>query len=151
MLDNGYDLVLGDSFVEIQETIKEACYMTTSQSEKWLIDLMLKHNKGQNIAKAYTTFIIIQQMTKGGVFVGSNKLKHSTTGMLEISFSGTENSAQRYIEFSKNRRGEVQRRLYFSFGIPENVAWNEEKWNMDKINRERMEKELTELVKEADA
>jgi len=151
MLEEGYDLVLGDSFVEIQETVKETCYMTTSQAEKWLIDLMLKNNKGQNNSKAYTTFLMIQQVTKGGVFVGSNKLKHSTTGMLDIRFSGSENSGQRYVEFSKNRRGEVNRRLFFALNIPEDVSWNEEKWNMDKINRDRMEKELNELAKEADA
>ena len=152
MLKSGYDLVLGDSFVEIQETIKEECYMTTSQSEKWLIDLMCQHNKGNNAANAYTTFLMIQQMTKGGVFVGSNKLKHNTTGMLEIRFSTDGNiNSPRFIEFSKNRRGNVLKRLYFDMSAKDNVHYNAKKWEMDIVNEQRLKDELDELVKEESA
>lgn len=152
MLATGYDLVLGDSFVEIQETIKEACFMTTSASEKWLLDLMGTHNKGGNKSKAYTTFLMIQQMTKGGTFVGSNKLKHMTSGMLEIRFSTEGNVASpRYIEFSKNRRGDVQKKLFFNLKIQNDVAYNSEKWKLDKDSEERLSKEAEELLKEATA
>jgi len=109
VLQKGYDIVLGDSFAEIMDEVKETCKMSSSASEKWLIDLMCQHNKANNDAKKYTTFIMIQQMTKGGKFVGSNKLKHNTTGMLEIRFDGSSDLAPRYIEFSKNRRGSVNK------------------------------------------
>ena len=35
-------MVLGDSFVEIQDAVKETADMTTGAAEKWLIDLMFK-------------------------------------------------------------------------------------------------------------
>lgn len=152
MLASGYDLVLGDSFCEIQDTVKESCYMTSSASEKWLIDLMNIHNKGGNKSKSYTTFLMIQQVTKGGVFVGSNKLKHATSGMLDIRFSNDGDvSSSRFIEFTKNRRGDVQKKLFFNLKISNDVAYNESKWKMDKESEERLSKEMDELIKEGDA
>lgn len=149
VLMKGYDLVLGDSFAEIMDELQESCYMSAKSAEKWLIDLMCKHNKGDNDAKKYTTFIMIQQMTKGGKFVGSNKLKHNTTGMLEIRFDGSSDAAPRYMEFSKNRRGGVNKKLYFTLDKPENVNYLEDKWHMEEENRMRMEDELDQLAKEA--
>jgi predicted ATP-dependent serine protease len=150
VLAKGYDIVLGDSFVEIIDEIQESCFMSSKASEKWLIDLMCSHNKGNNDTKAYTTFIMIQQMTKGGKFVGSNKLKHNTTGMLEVRFDGNSDMAPRYMEFSKNRRGSVGKKLYFNFDKPEHVNYLEDKWHMEEENRNRMENELDALAKEAE-
>ena len=58
ILDTGYDLVLIDSFVELQETIREHAKMTRNSSEKWLLDMMYKQNLGQNKGKKYTSFLI---------------------------------------------------------------------------------------------
>jgi predicted ATP-dependent serine protease len=153
MLSTGYDLVLGDSFVEIQDAVKESSFMTTTAAEKWLIDLMCSHNQGNNKRKSYTTFLMIQQVTKGGKFVGSNKLKHNTTGMIEIRFAGnsTDVTAGRYIDFSKNRRGEANKKLFFSLRQPNDVGYNENKWNMDEASRVKLENEIEELEKEAKA
>jgi predicted ATP-dependent serine protease len=153
MLATGYDLILGDSFVEIQDAVKEACFMTSTASEKWLIDLMCSHNEGNNKRNAYSTFLMIQQVTKGGKFVGSNKLKHNTTGMIEIRFAGssTDTTASRYIEFTKNRRGEVNKKLHFSLKQPKDVQYNENKWNMDEQARVRLEAEIEGLQEEAKA
>lgn len=153
MLATGYDLILGDSFVEIQDAVKEACFMTSTASEKWLIDLMCYHNEGNNKRKAYSTFLMIQQVTKGGKFVGSNKLKHNTTGMIEIRFAGssTDATASRYIEFTKNRRGEVNKKLHFSLKQANDVYYNENKWNMDEEARVRLESEIENLQSEAKA
>jgi hypothetical protein len=82
ILDQGWDLVLIDSFVELQEIIREECSVTRNAAEKYLLDLMYKHNLGQNSTKTFTSFLNIQQVNKGGVFVGSNKLNHMTTGMM---------------------------------------------------------------------
>lgn len=150
VLKKGYDIVLGDSFAEIIDEIQESCFMSSKASEKWLIDLMLKHNKGENENKLYTTFIMIQQMTKGGKFVGSNKLKHNTTGMLEIRFDGNSDAAPRYMEWSKNRRGSVGKKLYFTLDKTENVNYLEDKWIMEEENRNRMESELEALQREAE-
>ena len=72
---------------------------------------MLTHNLGGNKNQKNTTFLAIQQVTKGGVFVGSNKLKHNTTGMLELRRDGEENP---HMLFTKNRRGQVQEKLFYS-------------------------------------
>lgn len=120
MLDSGYDVVLIDSFVEVQDTVKEACKISSNSAEKWLIDLMRKNNSGLNDRKAYTSFICIQQVTKEGVFVGTNKLKHNTSGMMELRF---DESGDRYIMFTKNRRGEVYKKLYYDLSARGDVEY----------------------------
>ena len=85
-LKSGWDVGLMDSFVEIQEVIKEECSMSAKASEKWLLDLMYKHNLAENDSKSYTTFLNIQQMTKGGTFTGSRRLEHMLTGAMWIRF-----------------------------------------------------------------
>jgi predicted ATP-dependent serine protease len=149
ILDRGYDVVLGDSFVEIQDAVKETANMTTSAAEKWLIDLMVKHNHGENKNKSYTSFLMIQQVTKGGNFVGSNKLKHNTTGMLEIRFT-EEGGQERYLMFTKNRRGDVYKKLYFSLASEGDVVYNAERFIQEEVNRQRLDKEMEELKKDAE-
>jgi predicted ATP-dependent serine protease len=112
VLAEGYDCVLIDSFAEVQCTVKESIHISGNAAEKWLIDLMLSHNLGGNKNKKNTTFLAIQQVTKGGVFVGSNKLKHNTTGMLELR-RGDED-INPHMVFTKNRRGQVQEKLFYS-------------------------------------
>jgi len=123
MLDRGYDVVLIDSFVEVQDTVKEATKMTSNSTEKWLIDLMRKHNSGSNTRGVYTSFLCIQQVTKEGVFVGSNKLKHNTTGMLELRFTP---DGKRYAMFTKNRRGNVNVKLYYDLSSTGDVRYESE-------------------------
>jgi predicted ATP-dependent serine protease len=112
VLAEGYDCVLIDSFAEVQSTIKETLHISGNAAEKWLIDLMLSHNLGGNKNKKNTTFLAIQQVTKGGVFVGSNKLKHNTTGMLELRREADDINP--HMVFTKNRRGQVQEKLFYS-------------------------------------
>lgn len=119
-LAEGFDLVLGDSFAEIadairgdyNETVRGADKKSYNDIEKWLVDLMVKHNKAENDLEKNTAFNFIQQMTKGGDFVGSNKLKHNTTGMLELRYT---KSGDRKIVVSKNRRGFEYDNLHFTF------------------------------------
>jgi predicted ATP-dependent serine protease len=149
ILDRGYDIVLVDSFVEVQDDVKEACRMSTGQAEKWLLDLMYRHNLGQNKEKRYTTFLNIQQVNKGGNFVGSNKLKHMTTGMMEIRFEDPENvEAGRFIFFSKNRRGHVGKKLYFDLSKSGDVQYDWERFQkaekmeeMRKVEKEKLKEE----------
>ena len=149
VLSRGYDLVLGDSFVEIQDAVKETAGMTTGAAEKWLIDLMLKHNHGENKGSCYTSFLMIQQVTKGGNFVGSNKLKHNTTGMLEIRFT-EEGAQERYLTFTKNRRGDVYKKMYFSLAAEGDVLYNAERFLQEEANRKRLDEEMEELKKDSE-
>jgi predicted ATP-dependent serine protease len=146
ILDQGFDLVLTDSFLEVQETISCSGKISKPQAEKWLIDLMISHNLGENSKKKYTSFLMIQQVTKGGDFVGSNKLKHNTTGMCELRFSD-QYSGERYITFSKNRRGCKYERLYFSLETPNDVFYDDKKLKRDLEIKQLIKQEKELFVK----
>jgi predicted ATP-dependent serine protease len=120
-LKPGYDIILIDSFAEVQDSIRASHTMTSNATEKFIIDTMLRHNLGENDANKNTTFLVIQQVTKGGVFVGSQKLKHNTTGMLEIRFDKDFGGA--FLMFTKNRRGESYEKLYFSLQSTGDVSY----------------------------
>jgi predicted ATP-dependent serine protease len=149
LLQQGWDIVLYDSFVEIQETIKEVANMSTRGSEKWMLDLMNKHNLANNDRKCYTSFLNIQQVTKGGKFVGSNRLKHMTTGMMEMRFAD-ENEDERYVSFDKNRRGHVGKRMYFSLHSEGDVTYDIDKFDKAEKLHEMKQKEK-ELIKAGEA
>jgi predicted ATP-dependent serine protease len=112
VLAPGYDIVLLDSFEEIKEAIREGMKVSGPSASKFLIDLMLSHNLGNNESLAHTAFLVIQQVTKKGQFLGSNKLKHMLTGMLELRFE--EDGMVSYMEFTKNRRGPIGQKMYYS-------------------------------------
>jgi len=146
ILDTGYDLVLIDSFVELQETIREHAKMTRNGSEKWLLDMMYKQNLGQNKGKKYTSFLNIQQVNKGGTFVGSNKLKHMTTGMMEIRFVDERSQDDRYVVFSKNRRGHVGKQMFFDLSASGDVTYDTERFKKSESLKQLKKKEK-EMVK----
>ena len=85
---------------------------------------MIRHNLGENDRKVNTAFLVIQQVTKGGVFVGSNRLKHNTTGMLEIRYDKDIEGAS-YLMFTKNRRGQTNKKLYYSLKETGDVGYYE--------------------------
>jgi len=149
VLHEGYDLVLTDSYTEVNDTVKEACNLTRGKVEKWFLDLMISHNKGNNKASIYTTFITILQLSKGGTFVGSNKLKHMTTSMMQLDWEGGENAGRRYMEFSKNRCGAVNKKLYFT--IDNGVGFDEARYARDLFNDELVATEKKALATEANA
>lgn len=101
-----YDLIVVDSLAEVAASVKEQRGWSSVLVEKKFVDLMIKAN-----TKSRTSFIIIQQVTKGGKFVGSNKLKHNTTGMIEIRF---DKSGKKSFKVAKNRRGFIYDNLYFT-------------------------------------
>jgi len=107
LFDQGYDYILVDSIVEILESVKEDAGMSQGQAEKWLIDICVKHNEGGNEQRKFTTFLLIQQVTKAGVFVGSNKLKHITDAHMEMKRESDREGGGTYIMFSKNRNGQA--------------------------------------------
>ena len=123
-LSDGFDIVLIDSWAEVNDMVQEENGWTRKKAESWLLDLMDKHNKAGNDRSKHTAFICIQQMTKGGDFAGSNRIKHMTTAMAHLKFDGRGRDAQRYLVFSKNRRGDVGDKIYFSLFRPGNVEYN---------------------------
>jgi predicted ATP-dependent serine protease len=147
ILSEGYDIVLTDSLIELQETIRESSRMTRNSSEKYLLDIMYKHNLGANKAKKFTSFLNIQQVNKGGSFVGSNKLKHMTTGMMEIRFVDEHTQDERYVVFSKNRRGHVGKQMYFDLTASGNVTYDTERFKKSESLKELKKAEKEKIKK----
>ena len=149
VLDQGWDIVLTDSYTEVNDSIKEACGLTRGKTEKWFLDTMDKQNKALNAAHKHTTFMTILQLSKGGVFVGSNKLAHMATAMMNIQWDGSENSGKRFMEFTKNRTGMVNKKLYFD--LNGGVNFDSSRFTRDLLNDEVLESERTQLGTESNA
>jgi len=145
--NQGWDIILIDSFVEVQESIQASSGMNRTQAEKWMIDIMVQNNKGKNAETKYTSFLAIQQVTKGGNFVGSNKLKHNTTGMIELRYS-SEFSGDRYAKVTKNRRGFKHEKIYFSLENPNEVEYDQKRLDRDDDIKKRLQKEKEILLSE---
>jgi predicted ATP-dependent serine protease len=151
LFQQGWDLVLMDSFIEVQADVKDSTGMSSGQAEKWLLDLMYRHNLGNNETKTYTSFIAIQQVNKGGNFVGSNKLKHMTTGMLEIRFEDVDDyESDRYMLFSKNRRGHVGKKLFFDLSAQGGVKYDTERFQKTEKMKEMRKDELSRIKADGD-
>jgi DNA repair protein RadA/Sms len=145
--NQGWDIILIDSFVEVQESIQASSGMNRTQAEKWMIDIMVQNNKGKNAENKYTSFLAIQQVTKGGNFVGSNKLKHNTTGMIELRYS-SEFSGDRYAKVTKNRRGFKHEKIYFSLDNVNEVEYDQKRLDRDDDIKKRLQKEKEILLSE---
>lgn len=143
----GWDIILIDSFIEVQEAVQSSCGMTRTHAEKWMIDLMVHNNKGHNDKKLFTSFLAIQQVTKGGNFVGSNKLKHNTTGMIELRYS-SEFSGDRYAKVTKNRRGFKYEKIFFSLDKTDYVEYDQKRIDRDLEIQQRLNKEKEMLLNE---
>ena len=133
ILDQGWDVVAIDSFYELQGIIKEEENVTLKKAETMLLSLMKQQSKGGNSKSINTTFLTIQQVTKSGAFVGSNRLKHSITAMMELRLENPKNIySDRYAVFTKHRRGDVGVRLYYDLGATGDVFYNEERYRNDQ-------------------
>ena len=112
VFNEGYDAICIDSIAEVIESFKIVYRTTESAAEKWLLELQQKHKKGENKYKYYTSFINIQQVTKAGDFVGSNRLKHMMDAMMHVDRS--RDGLERSLYFSKNRDCDKDYKIYFS-------------------------------------
>ena len=112
VFNEGYDAVCIDSIAEVIESFKIVYRTTESAAEKWLLELQQKHKKGENKYKYYTSFINIQQVTKAGEFVGSNRLKHMMDAMMHVDRS--KDGLERSLHFSKNRDSDKDCKIYFT-------------------------------------
>lgn len=132
VLQRGWDIVAIDSFHELQGIIKEEEGITMRLSETKLLSLIKKHNKANNDTHTNTTFLTIQQVTKTGAFVGSNRLKHMITAMMELRLDNPKNIySNRYVVFSKHRRGDVGVKLYYSLSSTGDVSFDEQRYRQE--------------------
>ena len=121
-LKRGFDVVLVDSWAEVTDLVSDQMGWTRKRVESWLLELLGTHNNGKNKTKKYTSFMLIQQMTKQEELAGSNKVKHMTTGYCYIKYEGSDRE-ERFIEFKKNRRG-GEDKVYFDLGRGGKVGYN---------------------------
>ena len=120
VLSEGYDVVLVDSFAEVAVAVVDYHGGTMKNAETKILNLLEKHNQAENRNKVNTAFMLIQQVTKGGNFAGSNRFKHMLTGMAHMKF---DSDGGRAIFFSKNRRGGEMNKLFFSLNQSNHVGW----------------------------
>ena len=130
---SGWDVVAIDSFYELQGIIKEEENITLKKAESLLLSLLKEQNEGHNDTSANTTFLIIQQVTKSGNFIGSNRLKHYITAMMELRLENPKNVySSRYVVFTKHRRGTVGIKLYYDLGVEGDVFYDEKRFLQDQ-------------------
>lgn len=135
---SGQQIILLDSLAEILGPVCEQEKWSYAKAERKFVELMLRANR-----EFLTSFIIIQQVTKGGNFVGTNKLKHNTTGMLEVrKLKGTE---KRKVFVEKNRSGFKYESLEFHFDNNGVIVFDE-----DALKRQLLAKEFSNNQKEFD-
>ena len=133
VLKQGWDIVAIDSFYELQGIVKEEEQITLKKAESVLLSLIKQQNKADNDSAVNTTFLTIQQVTKTGAFLGSNRLKHSITAMMELRLDNPKNIySDRYAIFTKHRRGDVGVRLYYDLSATGDVFYDEERYTQDK-------------------
>ena len=151
ILEQGWDIVAIDSFYELQGIIKEEENLTLKKAESILLSMIKQQNKASNGRGVNTTFLTIQQVTKAGHFIGSNRLKHSITAMMELRLENPKNIySDRYVVFSKHRRGDVGVRLYYDLSVTGDVYYNKEKYLQDRQLRKLQSTAASSLRKFAD-
>jgi predicted ATP-dependent serine protease len=151
ILQQGWDVVAIDSFYELQGIIKEEESITQKKAESMLFSLIKQQNKADNNAQVNTTFLTIQQVTKTGAFIGSNRLKHSITAMMELRLENPKNIySERYALFSKHRRGDVGVRLYYDLSVTGDVFYNEDRFSQDRQIRQLQSEAGKSMRKYAD-
>ena len=148
VLEQGWDVVAIDSFYELQGIIKEEEDISSRQAETKLLSLIKKHNKADNSSHTNTTFLTIQQVTKKGAFAGTNRLKHMITAMMELRLDNPKNIfSNRYVVFSKHRRGDVGVKLYYSLSSKGDVFFDEEKFKQEQQLR-TLQKDVSTQIRD---
>ena len=151
ILQSGWDIIAIDSFYELQGIIKEEENLTLKKAESQLLSIIKKQNKAQNDRRVHTTFLTVQQVTKSGAFIGSNRLKHMITAMMELRLDNPKNIySDRYVTFSKHRRGDVGVKLYYNLSQTGDVFYDEERYENDCKLRKLQNEVSSQLHEYAD-
>ena len=148
VLEKGWDIVAIDSFHELQGIIKEEEDISMRLAETRLLSLIKKHNKGENTTNTNTTFLTIQQVTKKGAFAGTNRLKHMITAMMELRLDNPKNVySDRFVVFSKHRRGDVGVKLYYNLSSKGDVFFDEERYQQE-LQLRNLQKDVSTQIRD---
>ena len=72
-----------------------------------------------------------------------------TTAMMDLNWKGGENATHRYMEFTKNRLGQVGQKLYFNF--ENGVSFDGSRYQRDLLNEALLAEERQKLEQEEGA
>lgn len=148
VLEKGWDIVAIDSFHELQSIIKEEEDISMRLAETKLLSLIKKHNKAENATNTNTTFLTIQQVTKKGSFAGTNRLKHMITAMMELRLDNPKNVySDRFVVFSKHRRGDVGVKLYYNLSSKGDVFFDEERYQQE-LQLRNLQKDVSNQIRD---
>ena len=148
VLEKGWDIVAIDSFHELQGIIKEEEDISMRLAETRLLSLIKKHNKGENATNTNTTFLTIQQVTKKGAFAGTNRLKHMITAMMELRLDNPKNVySDRFVVFSKHRRGDVGVKLYYNLSSKGDVFFDEDRYQQE-LQLRNLQKDVSSQIRD---
>ena len=148
VLEKGWDIVAIDSFHELQSIIKEEEDISMRLAETKLLSLIKKHNKAENATNTNTTFLTIQQVTKKGSFAGTNRLKHMITAMMELRLDNPKNVySDRFVVFSKHRRGDVGVKLYYKLSSKGDVFFDEERYQQE-LQLRNLQKDVSTQIRD---
>ena len=148
VLEKGWDIVAIDSFHELQSIIKEEEDISMRLAETKLLSLIKKHNKAENATNTNTTFLTIQQVTKKGAFAGTNRLKHMITAMMELRLDNPKNVySDRFVVFSKHRRGDVGVKLYYNLSSKGDVFFDEERYQQE-LQLRNLQKDVSTQIRD---
>jgi predicted ATP-dependent serine protease len=132
VLSEGYDVVAIDSIVEMENVISKEVGASTKEAENLFLSEVMKHAEGVNDRGALTSFILVQQFTKGGTFLGANRLIHDVDGSIVLRKEGESRFSPRYLMFTKHRGGDSHERLYYDLTAGGDIIYDGE-----RLERER--------------
>ena len=138
----GFKYVILDSFEVVIDQLKDRFGWTAKKAETELINIL------RQAASKGVTIIAIQQYTKGGNFVGSNKIKHLLTGMMFVMW---DKDGDRFIWFTKNRRGGhmVKKKLYYTKnGTTGRLEFDSQKFETEQAAMNIRRSENAKLIEE---
>lgn len=145
----GYRMLAIDSLQNIVEKLQMSAGMTSTEAFNFIMGLIEKANNGDTETGHITCILLIQQVTKGGTFVGKNSLKHDTTAMLEFKF---DKDGDRYCQYLKNRRNGrlINKKLFYTLNENHEIVWDEKKWNEDREKDKMLSMQIEDLAEQTE-
>ena len=129
-LRRGLDFVVIDSIEKLSSIISYEEGWSSTKAMTWLLSLIKQHCGGVNVRKVPTAFLSIQQVTKNGTARGSNIITHDATAVMRLRRSSLTNQySDRFLYFTKNRRGFVDFPLYYDITSGGNVTYDIERYD----------------------